>query len=211
MVTPYGVLDALIAHTTLVPATAMTFLYEVQVEDLADVDAPGEYGLDNTAQRLNLGLADSNGLALPMLQAAQEVVLEYRNAFNQADNSVVTIVGSTLTGTRVEILFLGPMPSLRRGSRLSVSFTIAGANTSRTYWAKRRDFDAKDQLEFTNGGLAGAQVLNSRWLVRGLPAGRRWTAGDQFADEDGREWTVEGTAEMGRRGEFLELSARRVT
>ena len=30
-------------------------------------------------------------------------------------------------------------------------------------------------------------------------------------DEDELTWTVQGTAEMGRRGEFLELLARRIT
>ena len=87
---------------------------------------------------------------------------------------------------------------------------VPGLSTTVTLWASRRDFDAKDQLEF-GGQLGGVQVLKSRWLTRGGLGFDPWKAGDSFLDEDGLRWTVEGVAELGRRGEFLELASKVIT
>ena len=105
----------------------------------------------------------------------------------------------------IQRTFIGPSPG-----KDPFNQPLPGVERIVKTWASRRDFDARDQLEF-GGQLGGAQVLKSRWLVRGGPGFPPWQAGQTFQGDDGLNWTVEGTAQLGRRGEYTELAAKRIT
>ena len=79
--------------------------------------------------------------------------------------------------------------------------------TDRTpFWAARRDFRARDQLEIA--AFSGGAILtidDVRFIVRADVGS--WSVGLVFEDDDGNSRRVEGMAKLDR-GRFLELLAR---
>lgn len=202
------VLDLIISVSMTIEGsiTAGNFRYGDKADD-ADSVGVGEYFL--TTDALSIGLIDSDGETLVAPMVGVELMLEYRNSFNQPDSKTVTIVSTMQHATRLDIVFsvVGSQPRPGFSSGLSVLYSTVGESvtTTRKLWAAQSDFPARDLINAGSGGLV--VIGDSRYVVRRDPI---WITGALFTDEAGASRKVQGTSQFPGRQDYLEVLARRV-
>ena len=154
-----------------------------------------------------LGATDSDGVVIPAGTNASSLRLVGRNTFNQSFTDNVTLASFTdLTTYFVAVRASGDLFT-ETTAELNVTIPVAGEveATTRTVWATRRDFAARDLIATSEAGPV--TVEDSRFIVRaGIEV---WTEGDLFTveHEHGAPRIVRGVSRIGR-GQYLELLAR---
>ena len=198
------VLDRIISRvdTRQVPADATaTFRYD----ERGTIGNPGRWFWDDNNSRLSLTIStDADGQTIPddlnpatiRIQGVDYTVTSVTRPFGGAlslvlsgDTSALAAISQNL-GT---VEFLGE-------TTMTETFDV-------TIWARRRDFVGRDLVELTGAGPLTIQ--DSRFDVSraGLA---EWAINDTFTDDEGEMRRVVGISELGGRGRFLELLARRV-
>ncbi len=162
------------------------------------------FSVDTNSRTITVPRTDADGQTVMEPAVGSVVIFGYRNVNNHLTDRDLTVESVTSDTFNISFVYAPTFVSRLSGTPITLGFDAT--TPTLTFWAERRDFPARDQLEFADNFTA--QVTDSRWMVRA--GSRDWIAGDTFQNE-GINWTVRGTAVLDRGRDYVELLARRLT
>ena len=206
---PVPLLDRLISRSVAGPVgpDTLALRYENEVTG-AVTPGGGEYNRQGFLVML-LGATDSDGVVIPAGAAATTIWITGISGFNTEFEDSYPLTAFADLGTYFEArtaaghAFTDPKGTIR--------VTLGGLGgtspvTTQEIWAARRDFPVRDFVQGTTTGPVS--ITDRRYTVRAETG--PWADGDMFVDDEGANRVVRGVSEVGPRGRFLELLARRV-